>query len=153
MLKALKGCSSKALAEEYGFSGVAISRAEALLSLPLPIQEMVNQRLIAESAGYELSRLPDEAGQLELASALAERRLSRDQVTEAVQSWLGKTKEVRPNGPRLSCKLDGYCMTFAVGEEVTLTGLGEVLAQLQQNIRRALDNHMDTKAFLRSLEG
>jgi ParB family transcriptional regulator, chromosome partitioning protein len=150
-LKALKGCSSKALAEEYGFSGAAITRAEALLSLPPTIQEMVDQRLIAESAGYELSRLPDEAGQLELALALAERRLNRDQVTEAVQSRLGKRKSA-PHGSRLSCKLDGYCVTFAAGKEVTLTGLGEVLAQLQKKVRRALDKNLDTKAFLRSLE-
>jgi ParB family chromosome partitioning protein len=41
-LKALKGCSSSTLARELGLSNVAVTRAEALLSLPPEIQAMVD---------------------------------------------------------------------------------------------------------------
>ena len=61
-LKALKGGNSKTLVDEYGFSGAAITKAEALLSLPDDIQELIGSGpgQIAPATGYEISRLPDE---------------------------------------------------------------------------------------------
>lgn len=113
---------------------------------------MLDQRLITESAAYELSRLLDESGQLELAAALAEDRLNRDHVTEAVQSRPAKKKEGRPHRFCHSGNLNGYCVTVSAGETPTLAGLGEILAQLQKKLRRALEDGIDIKSFMRSLE-
>ena len=107
-LKALKGCNSKTLVEEYGFSGAAISKAEALLSLPPDIQELIGSGpgQIAPATAYEMSRLPDEQSQRELAQAVVARHLPRDAVAEAVRGRVGK-RNVAPKAGRLSCKLDG----------------------------------------------
>lgn len=66
-LKALKGCNSKTLVEEYGFSGAFLTRAESLLRLPPEIQAMVGTGpdQVPPSAAYEISRLDDPQGQLE----------------------------------------------------------------------------------------
>ena len=107
-LKALKGCNSKALVEEYGFSGAAITKAEALLSLPEDIQELIGSGpgQIAPATGYEISRLPDEAKPAgtcpsDRCQASATRR-GGGMRPEPV----GK-RNVAPKAGRLSCKLDG----------------------------------------------
>ena len=83
-LKALKGCNSKTLVDEYGFSAASITRMEALLRLPPDVQAMVGTGpgQVPPSAAYEISRLNDSQGQLELAHDIADRRISRDAVAE-----------------------------------------------------------------------
>ncbi len=105
-LKALKQASSQQLAAALGLSGASITRAEALLSLPEDIQAMVDDGRVPESAAYEISRLPDAAGQRELAGAVAGKRLNRDAVAEEVRRRVGR-KSVRPKSSRLACRLEG----------------------------------------------
>ena len=102
-LKALKGCTAKVLVEEYGFSGAAISKAEALLSLPPDIQELVGSGpgQIAPATGYEISRLPDEQSQRVLAHDVIAKHLPRDTVAEAVRGRIGK-RNVTPKAGRLN---------------------------------------------------
>jgi ParB family chromosome partitioning protein len=150
-LKALKKCSSKALAEELGISNASITRVESLLSLPEDIQAMVNDGRVPESAAYELSRLPDEQAQRELAQAVAARRMNRDQVAEAVRSKVGK-KNVRPKTSRISWKPDhGPSITVSADEAISLDDLIEALAQLQRQAKRALEKGMDVSGFARGL--
>lgn len=150
-LKSLKRCSSKTLAEELGISNASITRAESLLSLPVDIQAMVDDGRIPESAAYELSRLPDEQGQRELAHSVAAKRMNRDQVAEAVRSKVGK-KNVRPKSSRISWKPDnGPSITVSAEEAISLDELVESLAQLQRQAKRALDKGMDVIGFARSL--
>src|SRR5262249_35146539 len=103
-LKALKGCDSRTLAAELGISGAAVTRAEAPPALPESIQAMVDARQVSESAAYEISRLPDEQAQMELAWLVAARRMSRDQAAEQVRSRLGKRKAT-PKAGRLAFRL------------------------------------------------
>ncbi len=150
-LKALRGSSSKALAEELGISNASITRVESLLSLPEDIQVMVDDGRVPESAAYELSRLPDEQGQRELALAVAARRMNRDQVAEAVRSKVGK-KNVRPKASRISWKPEsGPSITVSADEAMTLDELIDSLAQMQRQAKRALDKGMDVIGFARTL--
>ena len=105
-LKALTGSNSRSLAEMLGLSGAAITRAEALLSLPDDIQAMVDDGRIPESSAYELSRLPDAAAQRELAQAIAGKQINRDQLAEAVRDRVGKRKAA-PKGGRITCRPRG----------------------------------------------
>ena len=120
-LKALTGSNSRTLAEVLGLSGAAITRAEALLTLPIDVQALVDDGRIAESAAYEISRLPDEASKRELALAVASGRMSRDAVAEAVRTSVGKRKTT-PKGGRISCRLDG-------GISITLARAGQSLTK------------------------
>ncbi len=143
-LKALKGCNSKALVEEYGFSAAAITKAEALLSLPGDIQELIGSGSgqIAPATGYEISRLPDEQSQRELAHAVIAKRLPRRAVVEAVQETVGK-RNVTPNAGRIACKLGG-------GISVTVSSSGEPLNW--KRLLTALD-HLTKQAKKLSEEG
>jgi ParB family chromosome partitioning protein len=120
-LKALTGSNSRTLADVLGLSGAAITRAEALLTLPPDVQAMVDDGRVAESAAYEISRLPDEASQRELALSVASGRMNRDTVAEAVRTSIGKRKAT-PKGGRISCRLDG-------GISITLARAGQSLTK------------------------
>jgi ParB family chromosome partitioning protein len=118
-LKALKGCNSQALAKELGISGGAITKAEALLSLPEEIQAMVDDGRLAESVGYEISRLPTAESQREVAQEVAATRLPRDAVSELVRGRVGK-RNVAPKASRITCKLDGgISFTLSAGQPLT----------------------------------
>lgn len=149
-LKQLEGCSSKALATKFGFSPAQITRAEALLSLPESIQEMVDDGRVPESAGYELSRMPDEQSQLSLAQEIAAKRLTRDELAKAVRSRLGK-RTVRPADSQLAFKLDGVRITVTAAQSLTWDDFNKVFDRLRKEAKQAYDSGKEITA-LRSLK-
>lgn len=150
-LKALKGCTSQMLAKELGISGGAISKAEALLSLPEEIQAMVDDGRVPESTAYEISRLPNEEGKHELARSVAAKKLGRDGVAEAVRQVIGK-KVVRPKAGRLSCKLDGgISVTVSSGQPLTWDDLLAALDQIRKQAKKMYDDGKDVSALARLL--
>ncbi len=153
-LKALKGCNSKALVEEYGFSGAAISKAEALLSLPSDLQDLIGSGpgQIAAATGYELSRLPDEQSQRELAQAVVAKHLPRHVVAEAVQGKVGK-RNVAPKAGRLSCKLDGgiSITVSSGGGPLTWDDLLTALDHLKKQAKKLADDGKEVSALARLL--
>ncbi len=150
-LKALKGCTSQVLAKELGISGGAITKAESLLSLPEEIRAMVDDGRVPESAGYEISRLPDEQGQRRLADSVAAGKLGRDGVAEAVRHQIGR-KQVRPKAGRLSCKLDGgISVTVTSGEPLTWDDLLAALDHVRKQAKKLADDGKDVTALARLL--
>ena len=149
-LKSLKGCNSQTLATGLGISGSAITRAEALLSLPEAIQAMVDDGRVPESAGYEISRLPDMQAQLELATAIAAGKLNRDQVAEAVRSRVGK-RNVQPKASRLACKLDGVSITVTAGQPLTWDSFNAAISRLSRVARKLHEGGQDITELSRSL--
>ncbi len=147
-LKKLKACTSQDLAAGLGISGASITRAEALLTLPVDVQAMVDDGRLAESAAYEISRLKDEDAMRELASQIVASRLNRDQVTEAVRLKVGK-KNVQPKAGRVAGKLDGVSFTFsfASGEltpETLLAAIEKIRSRLKELQR---GDHHDVSAL------
>jgi ParB family transcriptional regulator, chromosome partitioning protein len=140
-LKALKGCTSKALVEEYGFSGAAISKAEALLSLPADIQELIGSGpgQIAAATGYEISRLPDEQSQRELAQAVVAKHLPRHAVAEAVQAKVGK-KAVASKAGRITCKLDGIAITISSGEPLSWDDFNAAMDRVRKEAKKLYES-------------
>lgn len=137
-LKTLKGCTAKELTKEYGFSGAAFSRAEALLSLPAELQALVGpgKGQIPESAAYELSRLPDDATKLELAQAITSGKLTRDRTAQAVRERIGK-RNVQPRKGRLAVKLDGgISLTLSSAADLTAEAVKAVIEQLKLEARK-----------------
>jgi ParB family transcriptional regulator, chromosome partitioning protein len=151
-LKRLKGCTSQQLASELGLSGASITRAEAVLSLPDDIQAMVDDGRVPESAGYEISRLPDAAGQRELAQAVAGKRISRDGVAERVRSLVGR-KNVRVKSSRLACRVEGgvSITVSSDGQPLTWDGLLSALDQLKKQAKKHYDDGKDITALARLL--
>jgi ParB family chromosome partitioning protein len=135
-LKALKQCNSQDLAAELGISGSTVTRAEALLTLPVEAQAMVDDGRLAESAAYEISRLKDADAMREMASMVVAGRLNRDQILEAVRRKVGK-KHVTPKAGRLAGKFDGvsFSFAFASGEltpETLLAAIDKIRSKLKE---------------------
>jgi ParB family chromosome partitioning protein len=151
-LKALKGCTSQQLAIELGMSGASITRAEALLSLPTDVQALVDCGKIPESSAYEISRLPDETAQRELAAVVAAGRASRDQVVEIVQGRLGR-KSVRPRSSRVACRFSGLCLTVSAAEPLTWESLLATLDAARKAARRLCDDGKDVTELAKVLKG
>jgi ParB family chromosome partitioning protein len=149
-LKQLEGCSSKALATKFGFSPAQITRAEALLSLPESIQGMVNDGRVPESAGYELSRLPDEQSQLSLAQEIAAKRLTRDELAKVVRGRLGK-RSARPADRQLAFKLDGVRITVSSTQALTWDDFNKAFDRIRKEAKQAYDAGKEIAA-LRSLK-
>jgi ParB family chromosome partitioning protein len=152
-LKALKGCTAKTLVEEYGFSGAAISKAEALLSLPTDLQDLIGSGpgQIAAATGYELSRLPDEQSMRELAQVVVAKHLPRDAVAEAVRGRVGK-RNVAPKAGRLSCKLDGgISVTVSSADALTWDGLLTALDHLKKQAKKLCEDGKEVSALARLL--
>ena len=153
-LKALKGCNSKTLVEEYGFSAGAISKAEALLTLPKDIQGMIGtgQGQVPPATGYEISRLKDDAqAQHELAQAAAEGKLSRDDAAEAVQAAIGK-RNVRPKSSRLSCRLDGgLSVSVSADKPLDWESLLSALDRIRKEGRKLYEAGKDIAALAQVL--
>ena len=150
-LKALKKCSSKALAEELGLSSAAITRAEALLLLPEAIQEMIDQGQIPESVGYELSRLSDPNAQHQLARAVMGKKLNRDDVAQHVREHIGP-KRPRQKSLHLQYHSNkGASISVSGQEDMTLRALLQSLAELRKQAREALKQGLDLARFAAQL--
>jgi ParB family chromosome partitioning protein len=146
-LRALKKCTAQQLAGELGLAGASITRAEALLSLSAPIQAMVDDGRLSESAAYEISRHPDPAAQLELARLVAAKALSRDQVAEVVRERVGR-KAVRSKGARVACRMDsGVCLTLSAAEPLTWDTLITALDAGRKLARKLCDAGKDVTTF------
>jgi ParB family chromosome partitioning protein len=149
-LKALKGCNSQTLARELGLSGAAITRAEALLSLPEDVQAVVDSGAMPESTAYEISRMPDAQSQRELAAAVTERRMKRDAVADAVRARIGK-RAVKPKAGRLVCRLGGLSVSFSASDALDWGTVIDAIDRIRREARKLSDNGAEVQALARTL--
>jgi ParB family chromosome partitioning protein len=150
-LKALMGTNSQTLAKELGLSNSGITRAEALLTLPHDVQAMVDEGRVPESAAYEISRLPGEQAQRELALAVAGGRLNRDRVQETVRGAIGK-RNVTPKASRLSCRLDGgIAFTLSSGQPLTWDDVLPAMDRIRKEAKKLYENGKEVTELARSL--
>lgn len=146
-LKKLKGCTSQDLAVELGIGGASVTKAEALLTLPVDVQAMVDDGRLAETAAYELSRLRDEEAVREMAAMVVASRLNRDQIIEAVRLKVGK-KNVQPRGGRVTGKLDGVSFTFSIpAGDLTTETLLRAIDQIRSKLRELQKGEKDLSAL------
>ena len=146
-LKSLLRCPSQEVATRLGISNASVSRAEALLSLPEDVQELIDGGSLAENAGYEISRLPGAPSQREMARLIVAGRLSRDQVVEAVRKQVGK-KHVQPRGGRVTGKLEGVSFTFSFASgELTPEALLRAIDQIRSKLRALQRDDKDMSAL------
>jgi ParB family chromosome partitioning protein len=80
------GWSSRQIAAELSISQAAVVKALALLELPAPVQEAVEQGVLAPSIAYEVTRLEGPEAQAAMARAATAEGLTRDEVVRAVRA-------------------------------------------------------------------
>jgi ParB family transcriptional regulator, chromosome partitioning protein len=153
-LKALMGCNSKTLVDEYGFSGAAITRAEGMLTLPPDIQAMVGTGtgMVPPSAAYELSRLDDPQAQMELAHAIAAGKLNRDRVAALVRDQVG-TRKLTPKASRLAVRSDGMSVSITASEPLTWDGLLATIDRIRKAAKTLYEGGKPVTDLAKALKG
>ena len=81
-----RGWSYRELAEFLHISKGTISKAVSLLSLPEPIQELVEEGTLSPHTAYEVSRLNDASEQVSMAEQIVERKLTAEDAAQAVKA-------------------------------------------------------------------
>ena len=81
-----RGWSYRELGEFLHISKGKIAKAVALLDLPEPVLDLVEQGALPPNTAYEVSRLEDAAEQVELAQRIVANKLSADQAAAVVKS-------------------------------------------------------------------
>jgi ParB family chromosome partitioning protein len=141
-LLSARDLSQRQLAERLQIGHASIARALALLELPDPIQEAVDDGKIAPNTGYELTKMQDPVEQASLARAALEGRLKRDDLQKLTRSprkgkgsarikSRGVTARVlRTSGGRVTVEL-----RKGEGLEAILAAAEEAVAQLRSELR------------------
>jgi ParB family chromosome partitioning protein len=80
------GWDGKTLAAELAIDPATVTRALALLELPAPVQDKVEQGALPASTAYEISRLPGPVAQSEMAELAVAEGLTKTDVREAVRN-------------------------------------------------------------------
>jgi ParB family transcriptional regulator, chromosome partitioning protein len=128
-----KKMTAKQVVMELGDSSDAsVSNALALLKLPKPIQDLVEDGSIVASAGSLLASVEDAEQQAEFAQQLAERKLTRDGLCGAIKAARknGK-KEVKPGPSRVTAVL-------GPGRSVTVSAAGLNLETFIQSLEELI---------------
>ena len=150
-LKRLKGCTSQALASELGLSNAAITRAEALLTLPEPIQALIGKGL-SESAAYAISRLDSPEQQFELAEKAVAGSWSRGLVEQAVHAQK-PAKKTALAGSKLALKFAGIAVNFKGDKPLKWAELLTALERMQAEAKRLSDGNKSPAEWAKALAG
>ena len=150
-LMAATGWSATQAAGKLGMSSSAVTKLLALISLPEAIRTQVESGAISAGAGYQLTRVGDPSKQAELAQQVAERRLTRDQLSDTVKAELDNTVEnpSPPTGRATATLVGGEAVTVTAGG-LTLERFIDVIEIVLARARRAR-GRMDLKKFVQTL--
>jgi ParB family transcriptional regulator, chromosome partitioning protein len=147
--KRLRGCNSQDLAAEMGISGSAVTRAEAMLTLPECVQAMVDDGRLSESAAYSLSRLKDEHSIIDLANTVVAKRLTRAEVIDACRKKGVTRKQGNPKRDRLAGKLEGISFSFSAGQALTVESMIKAVDSLRARLKELQKSeHKDGAALV-----
>lgn len=87
------GWSARQLARELAIDNSGVIRALALLELPGPVQDQVEQGALAPATAYELSKVEDPDAQRALAGRVVAEGMNRAEVVEVVRKAAAKGKD------------------------------------------------------------
>ena len=86
----LHGWTAKELSGELQVSQGAISKSLMLLTLPVELQEQVDEGSIPATAAYEVAKVEDKEVQREIARRIVDEDLTRDAAADVVREAAGK---------------------------------------------------------------
>jgi ParB family chromosome partitioning protein len=116
------GWSGNQTAKELGVPQPTVVRALALLELPPPVQDQVEQGALAPATAYEIGKARDPEIQQDLADRVVKERLSRSEAIEAVRTATGPAaaKQGKGRGAGRTKKLPTSRMLKAAGCKITI---------------------------------
>lgn len=84
------GWEQQRLAAELSLTKMAVSRCLSLLSLPVEVQERVEQGDLSPSTAYEVTKLADPAAQVTVARAAVDEGLTKAEVVDVIKAVKAK---------------------------------------------------------------
>jgi ParB family chromosome partitioning protein len=138
-LMAAKGWSTRQLGAELAIHATTITKALALLDLPVEVQQRVEQGGLSPAAAYEVSKLEDPAAQAELAQTAIAEGLTRSDVAEAVKAIRARraAPEARPDPVTFEFGDVAVKVTWKKGGSLTTTqALRRALKEAQERERK-----------------
>ena len=150
-LIAATGWTATQAAGKIGMSNSAVTKLLALIDLPEAIRAQVETGAISAGAAYELTRIDDPNRQAKLAQQVAERRLTRDQLSDTAKAERETIIE-NPSPPvsRATATLSsGESVTVRAGS-LTLERFIDVIETVLAKARRA-KGRMELKKFVQVL--
>lgn len=151
-LMTLAGWSSTQAAAKLGLSNANVTRLLALLTLPQQIQDRVASGEIAASGAYELSRIDDPAKQADLATQMAEGRLTRDGVSGARKAAKRAATTERTGASTRATALLGAGRSVTVScADMNLERFLETLEELVAKARKIRPRGIELPTFLKML--
>lgn len=143
-LMELNGWNGKQTAEALNISPSKVSRSLALLDLPKDVQQRVIDGELAARSAYEVSKLPNEASQRDLAAKTADEKLTHAETKAAVTQRRGKPSP-KPRGFKQTFFADdGFRVAVTAPRKVTYDEVELALTQALEEVRHYIDQ--DRKA-------
>lgn len=148
-----KEMTASQLVTELGDSSDAsVSNALALLKLPKPIQDLVENGSIAASAASRLASIQDTDQQAELAQQLAEGKLTRDGLCGAIKAARKAGKKEGKTGPsRATAVLGPERLVTVSSAGLDLEAFIGTLEELIAKARRMRTRGISLSTFLKML--
>ena len=126
--------NGKQVAEALRVPASTVSRALALLDLPADVQQRVDSGQLAARSAYELSKLPNESAQRNLATQAASGKLTHKQAVAAVKQQKGKATMKR--GFKQTFFADnGFRVTVSASSKTTYDDVELALSQALDEVR------------------
>jgi ParB family chromosome partitioning protein len=135
-LMEINGWSARQLARELSLTQSSVARALALLDLPGPVQDLVEQGTLPAATACEVSRLEQPEDQVEIATQIVSERLTRDEAAEAIRAR-------KAGSPVTAAKTVRHEFRLKDGRKVIVGGLSEgygpddLLAALREATKQA----------------
>ncbi len=141
-LMELNGWNGKQIADALYIPASSVSRALALLQLPVRIQEQVDRREIAARSAYELSKVSDDDARQEMAKKAATGQLTHKQAASTARKRSGKAKR-KPGGVRLSFLTEtGFKVGITANRKGTYHDVEAALLEALEETRLRLRNNI-----------
>jgi ParB family chromosome partitioning protein len=127
--------NGKQVAEALNVSTSKVSRALALLDLPEDVQRRVNDGHLAARSAYELSRLPNESTQRQLADKATSGKLTHAQAKTAVKQLKGKASSKKRGFKQTFFADNGVRITASAPSKITYDAVEIALDQALEEVR------------------
>jgi ParB family chromosome partitioning protein len=143
-------CSARDAAKLIGMSS-KVGKILPLLKLPESVLELVEQGKIPSSCAYELSRVKDREKQLELATQLAEGKLTREALQRVIKSLLSPKPILVEKQRRTTVMLDRNRHVTVSAPGLDLTSMIECLDELIRKAKRERKRGVELDTFANML--
>lgn len=146
-LIALNGGSATKVAQLSGTSKGTISQLVKLLTLDAAIQAKVASGEISRSAAYELAGVKNSAEQADMASRIASKEMTREQV----KSQTNAAKNASPPLARITLTLSPEMQVTICGVDISAANVLKTLETLVTKARKAIKEGLEIDTVARML--